>query len=113
MVRQRRRSFRPIVSTLDDRCMLSASGLSPAQVATAYGLNGLTFGGRAADGTGQTIAIVDVHNDPNIATELAVFDAANNLPAPPSLTVVGQNGTSALPSNNAGWAQEIALDVEW
>jgi subtilase family serine protease len=29
------------------------------------------------------------------------------------LTVVGQNGTSALPSNNAGWAQEIALDVEW
>src|SRR5207249_4275506 len=53
-------------------------------------------------------------NDPNIATELSVFDATYNLPAPPSLTVLGQTGTSSsLPRTDAGWAGEEALDVEW
>src|SRR5262249_37014102 len=52
-------------------------------------------------------------NDPNIRAELAVFDSTYNLEAPPSLTIVGQSGTAALPLNNASWAQEEALDVEW
>ena len=113
MIRPRRTKFRPIVEGLDDRCLPSVTGLTPAQVATAYGLRGLTFGTRAANGLGQKIAIVDAYNDPKIKTELAVFDSAFNLPRPPSLTVVGQTGTSALPSNDAGWALEEALDVEW
>lgn len=113
MIRHRRTRFRPIVEGLDHRCLPSVAGLTPAQVATAYGLSGLTFGTRAANGSGQTIAIVDAYNDPNIKTELAVFDSAYHLPDPPSLTVVGQTGTSALPSNDAGWALEEALDVEW
>ena len=113
MIRPRRTKFRPIVEGLDDRCLPSVAGLTPAQVATAYGLSGLTFGTRAANGSGQKIAIVDAYNDPNIKTELAVFDSAFNLPRPPSLTVVGQTGTSALPSNDAVWALEEALDVEW
>jgi len=113
MIRPRRTKFRPIVEGLDDRCLPSVTGLTPAQVATAYGLRGLTFGTRAANGSGQKIAIVDAYNDPNIKTELAVFDSAFNLPRPPSLTVVGQTGTSALPSNDAVWALEEALDVEW
>ena len=113
MIRPRRTKFRPIVEGLDDRCLPSVAGLTPAQIATAYGLSGLTFGTRAANGSGQKIAIVDAYNDPNIKTELAVFDSAFNLPRPPSLTVVGQTGTSALPSNDAGWALEEALDVEW
>ena len=113
MIRPRRTKFRPIVEGLDDRCLPSVAGLTPAQVATAYGLSGLTFGTRAANGSGQKIAIVDDYNDPNIKTELAVFDSAFNLPRPPSLTVVGQTGTSALPSNDAVWALEEALDVEW
>ena len=113
MIRPRRTKFRPIVEGLDDRCLPSVAGLTPAQVATAYGLRGLTFGTRAANGSGQKIAIVDAYNDPNIKTELAVFDSAFNLPRPPSLTVVGQTGTPALPSNDAVWALEEALDVEW
>ena len=113
IIRPRRTKFRPIVEGLDDRCLPSVTGLTPAQVATAYGLSGLTFGTRAANGSGQKIAIVDAYNDPKIKTELAVFDSAFNLPRPPSLTVVGQTGTSALPSNDAGWALEEALDVEW
>ena len=82
MIRPRRTKFRPIVEGLDDRCLPSVAGLTPAQVATAYGLSGLTFGTRAANGSGQKIAIVDAYNDPNIKTELAVFDSAFNLPAP-------------------------------
>jgi len=101
------------VESLDDRCLLASSGLSAAQIATAYRLGGLTLGGQAANGSGQTIAIVDAYNDPNIAAELAMFDSTNNLPAPPSLTVVGEMGTQALPRTDVGWAQEEALDVEW
>ena len=113
MSRPRSRIYRPLVETLDDRCLLAASGLTPAQIATAYGLGGLTSGGQAANGSGQTIAIVDAYNDPNIAAELAMFDSTNNLPAPPSLTVVGETGTQALPRTDVSWAQEEALDVEW
>jgi subtilase family serine protease len=113
MSRRRRLLFRPLVDALDDRCLLAGPGLSPAQVAAAYGLGGLTFGGKPATGAGQTIAIVDAYADPNLAAEVAMFDSANNLPAPPSLTIVGQSGTQALPRPSAGWAQEQALDVEW
>jgi subtilase family serine protease len=111
--RRRRRGWRPLAEGLDERCLLAGPGLTAAQIGTAYGLAGLTFGGHAASGSGQTIAVVDAYNDPNIAAELAVFDSANSLPAPPSLSVVGQDGTPALPATDAGWAQEVALDVEW
>ncbi len=113
MIRPRHKRLHPAVEGLDPRCLLSASGLTPAQVETAYGLGGLTLGGQAANGAGQTIAIVDGYNDPNIQTELAVFDSTNNLPAPPSLRVVNEVGTAALPMTDASWAQEEALDVEW
>jgi hypothetical protein len=113
MRRPRSRFYRPLVESLGDRCLLAASGLTPAQIATAYGLDGLTLNGQAANGSGQTIAIVDAYNDPNIAAELATFDSTNNLPAPPNLTVVGETGTQVLPRTDVGWAQEEALDIEW
>jgi hypothetical protein len=82
--------------------------LSPSQIATAYGiyLSSIT-------GSGETIAIVDAYNDPNIRSDLAVFDSTYGLPAA-NLTVENQYGqTSNLPQTDAGWALEIALDVEW
>jgi subtilase family serine protease len=113
MVWPRRKRFRPLAEGLDQRWLLSAAGLTPAQVETAYGLSGLTFGGQAANGSGQTIAIVDGYHDPNLQAELAAFDAANHLLAPPSLRVIGASGSAAPAASDSGWAQEEALDVEW
>ena len=90
-------------------------GYSPAQVSKAYGFDTTTFnnGATAANGSGQTIAIVDAFNDPNVAADLSVFDSQFGLSAPPSLRVVNQSGGTTLPTTDAGWAGEIALDVEW
>lgn len=86
----------------------AASALTPSQIAAAYNLNA-----SATSGSGQTIAIVDAYNDPNIRADLAAFDAQYNLPSP-NLTVVNQYGqTSGLPATSADWSLEIALDVEW
>ena len=97
----------------------SIQGYTPSQIAQAYNFNDISFSNSSvkADGAGQTIAIVDAFNDPNITSDLGVFDSQFGLPAPPSFKVVNQNGGSTLPSSAgsdaAGWAGEIALDVEW
>src|SRR4051794_23162328 len=92
----------------------SVDGFTPSQIRKAYGFDQISFGNGsvAADGRGQTIAIVDAFNDPNIAADLNVFDAQFGLPAA-DLKVVNQTGGSRLPATDAGWAGEIALDVEW
>ncbi len=90
------------------------NGYTPSQIQNAYGFNQITFsnGSIKGDGTGQTIAIVDAYNDPNIQSDLKAFDAQFGLPAA-NLTVVNQNGGSKLPATIASWALEISLDVEW
>ena len=67
------------------------------------------------DGTGQTIAIIDAYDDPNIAGDLAAFDTQFGLTAPPSFTKVAQDGSQNLPaaSGTSNWSIEEALDVEW
>src|SRR5205807_2169565 len=75
---------------------------------------GITFSGNIkGDGTGQTIAIVDAFNHPSIVADLNTFDAQFGIAAPPSFTIVNQNGGANLPRADAGWSSEIALDVEW
>ena len=100
---------------------------TPAQIRSAYGVSAL-----ALDGTGQTIAIVDAYDDPNIFQALDAFDSQFGLTSPGSslydqygpassfLTVLNQNGqATSLPSadpNGPGtdnWEVEEALDVEW
>ena len=100
---------------------------SPAQVLSAYGINNL-----ALDGTGQTIAIVDAYDDPNIFQAVDAFDNQFGLtgsgpvlynqygPASSFLTVLNENGQStSLPGtdpNGPGtnnWEVEESLDVEW
>jgi uncharacterized repeat protein (TIGR01451 family) len=90
------------------------TGFTPAQIKQAYGINLITFnnGTVVGDGSGTTIAIVDAYREPNIVSDLHQFDLAYGLPDP-ILSVVNQNGGSSLPAANAGWAEEIALDVEW
>jgi hypothetical protein len=82
-------------------------GYSPSQIRTAYGFANIT-----GDGSGQTIAIVDAYNDPNVQSDLAAFDRQFALPTA-SLTVVNQSGGTTLPKTNSGWSLEISLDVEW
>ena len=89
----------------------SPTGLTPQQIQNAYGVNLISFSGGTIDGTGagQTIAIVDAYNDPNITTDLAEFDKQFGLAAPPSFKVDNLGATTT----DAGWALETSLDVEW
>ena len=109
------RSASVTASATSDTPYSSDDGYTPAEIRTAYGFSSATFssGTVAADGSGQTIAIIDAYNDPNIRSDLSVFDAQFDIAAPPSFDVVNQTGGTNLPTTNAGWAGEIALDVEW
>ncbi len=92
------------------------AGLSPAQLRQAYGFSAIRFGGGiVGDGTGQTIAIVDAFNQPDITSDLHAFDQQFGLPDPPSFRVVAQDGSQNLPANasKGDWGYEISLDVEW
>jgi hypothetical protein len=84
-------------------------GYNVPQIEKAYGISP----GTSSDGAGQTIAIIDAYNDPDIASDLTAFDGFMGIAAPPSLKVVNQSGGTSLPANNASWDVEIALDVEW
>jgi subtilase family serine protease len=88
----------------------SPTGLTPAQTRHAYGFDQFTN-----KGAGQTIAIVDAYDHPNIESDLAVFNSTFGLPSCTTLNgcfhKVYANGIR--PRSNAGWALEIALDVEW
>ena len=76
---------------------------TPAQIRDAYGINNL-----ALDGTGQTIAIVDAYDDPDIFQAVDAFDTQFGLtdsgptlyeqygPASSFLTVLNQNGQTSL-----------------
>jgi hypothetical protein len=108
---------------LEDRCLLSSGyatpfGLTPAQVRQAYGINAISFGGVTGNGAGQTIAIVDPYDDPNIASDLQSFDAYFKIANPPSFTKVNEYGNSS-PSSlppvdpTGGWEAEEAMNVEW
>lgn len=84
------------------------SGYTPAQVRHAYGFDQLSY-----NGAGQTIAIVDAYDAPNIVKDLQTFDTQFGLAAPPSFSKVNQTGGTTYPAANASWALEISLDVEW
>ena len=89
------------------------TGMTPAEIRSAYGFNSVTFsGGVAGNGAGTTIAIVDAYDDPNIANDLHQFDLAFGLPDP-TFTKDNQTGGTTLPAANKSWSTEIALDVEW
>ncbi len=89
-------------------------------------------------GAGQTIYIVDAMHDPNAAAELAAFNTKFGLPActakvigvttalPLAAPAAGSGCTFSVvystpaggmtataPAFDAGWATEIALDVQW
>jgi subtilase family serine protease len=86
----------------------------PAQIQRAYNLPRLYRQG--ITGAGQTIIIVDSYGSPTVQQDLATFDKATGLPAPPSLKVIQPAGKVPVyrpTSNREGWAGETDLDVEY
>lgn len=81
-------------------------GLSPAEVVSHYAITG--------DGSGQSIAIVDVGDDSTIESDLAAFDAQFGVTACTTTNACFQKIYAAgeKPAD-LGWSLEIALDVEW
>jgi|GEM_PF-1078092 len=112
---------------LETRSLLSANALSeihayplaqamttvsapytPSEIRQAYGISSLT-----GNGAGQTIAIVDAYDNPNVWSNLQAFDAKYGLSDPTFVKVNQKGSTTSLPTKNSDWGLEIALDVEW
>ena len=136
-----------LIDTLEDRLLLSATAsptfvlsghwsasnlspsvspatvapIAPAQMRAAYGVNSIILrNGTAGTGAGQTIAIVDAYNDPNIISDANTFNTQFglqqfNVSGGPTLQVLNESGGTSLPSNSStgGWDIEESLDVEW
>jgi Putative Ig domain len=88
-------------------------GYGPADLQSAYNLPSAT------GGVGQTVAVVDAYDDPNAASDLAVYRAAWGLPpctvASGCFQQVNQEGqASPLPAaaGTTGWGLEESLDVD-
>jgi subtilase family serine protease len=95
---------------------ISPTGYGPAQFHGAYGLPN-------TGSSVKTIAIVDAFDDPSIRNDLTVYSNTYGIPDLPTCSSpssasacfikVNQNGAAgSYPRKNAGWALEIALDVE-
>src|SRR5262249_29130247 len=124
---RRPRRVRFELESLEDRALLNAAWWTPPQIKAAYGFNNVgsfSSGGVTlpADGRGQTIAIVDAYDDPNIAADLKSFSKAFVLPqmdgknGDPTLKVIGQDGGNVPPGaapKGGPFAFETAMDVEW
>ena len=104
----------PSAKTVQPNAIPSGNGYGPAQFQAAYGLTAAS----AADGAGETVAVVDAYNDPTAASDLAAYRSAAGLPALTSgqFTVYNQNGaTSPLPATppaSDDWTLEESLDVD-
>ncbi|SCK22606.1 S8 family serine peptidase [Vogesella sp. LIG4] len=92
--------------------VLPSSGFGSPQFQGAYGLSGLS----GSPGSGMTVAIVDAYDNPRAEQDLAYYSTAWGLPscttANGCFRKVNQNGGTNYPRANAGWALEIALDVQ-
>lgn len=87
------------------------SGYHPSDIANAYKLPTST------GGTGQTVAIVDAHDDPKAEADLAKYRAAFGLgvcsTANGCFKKVNESGVAgSYPSPDVTWAAEISLDLD-
>jgi subtilase family serine protease len=92
---------------------VTPSGYGPSQLQSAYSLAAAA----AADGSGETVAIVDTYDYPTAQADLNTYRSQYGLPACGSgcFTKVNQNGaTSPLPAaaGSTGWDVEEALDID-
>ena len=72
-------------SSLSPMNTSSVAPYTPGQISQAYGFNQIASAVTEAilgNGAGQTIAIVDAYNDPNIGSDLQAFNAQFGLSQP-------------------------------
>jgi subtilase family serine protease len=92
----------PIVVSTNPQTPNNPSGILPTEYKAAYGFNQIR-----SQGAGQTIALVDAFDDPNIASDLAFYQAQFHLtPCNFQKVVVG------TPLQGQGWDLEESLDVQ-
>ncbi|HEY2669494.1 MAG TPA: carboxypeptidase regulatory-like domain-containing protein, partial [Rugosimonospora sp.] len=84
-------------------------GYAPADLRSAYGLP-------AGGGAGATVAVVDAFDDPNAEADLAVYRQQYGLPACTTadgcFRKVDEQGGTAYPAPDDGWAGEMSLDLD-
>jgi hypothetical protein len=85
----------------------SGFGLTPADLATAYGYD-------RATPVSQVVGIVDAYDDPHAAADLAGFEANYGIVGTGGFRKVGQSGSpTRLPKRDrAGWSGEESLDID-
>ncbi len=85
----------------------------PTDISNAYGFNLIPTN---ANGTGQTIALIEGGNSTTILSDFTNFCNAYGLPYNTnnlSNTISIHYANTNLTSNDPAWAGEMALDVEW
>jgi subtilase family serine protease len=96
------------------------AGYGPADLQSAYNVAGVN------PPTTQTVAIVDAYNDPTAVADISTYRNQFGLGGCVTVAVIGctftngatinkvnQSGVQgSYPRNNAGWAQEISLDLD-
>ncbi len=95
---------------------LSGSGIeggySPEDLRKAYNLQKESTSG----GSGQTVAIVDAHDDPSAEEDMNFYRSHYGIStcttASGCFRKVNQNGGSVPPSTSAEWSEEISLDLD-
>ena len=96
----------PATPSLDVLSLTSTTptGYSPAEIRAAYGVehDHVLERHRFRRWPGETIAIVNADSDPDIAADLATFDAEYGLSSPPSFTVNNLGATAT----DSSWAVE-------
>jgi hypothetical protein len=91
---------------------VTPAGYGPASLQSAYDL----VQASALSGKGQTVALVDAFDDPDAASDLAVYRAQYGLPpcstADGCFRKVNETGGASYPRPDQGWALEESLDLD-
>jgi subtilase family serine protease len=87
----------------------SPVGYTPDDLQAAYSLP-------TSKGSHETVAVVDGYDDPNAASDLAIYRKQFDLPACTTsngcFRKVDQDGGHDYPEPDGGWGQEISLDLD-
>lgn len=104
-----------ILASSVQRMQAGNQGLTPSEVAGAYGVPLASTPGAGA------IAIVDAYNYPTALSDFNTFSNTFGLPTESSSSATSSSNqrfqvvyaAGSAPANDGGWSQEMAIDIEW